>query len=211
MRLSSRPDFLKAILCASLQASPLASTAAHAATFLQADDKSFDITLPEALWTKSPPLRGTPPNLFSLVSKRDGSSTSVTVTVELAKADQWGLKFPPKTLADLGNVESVGERLRLEQPQPAVLTRAAKVAGAGLFATSTYDFRFEHAGGQSLIRLALKQGRVYRLALALPAQPDETLLTEAEGIVSSFRAYPLNAGCLASSNNGRKALPGVCY
>ena len=33
---------------------------------------------------------------------------------------------------------------------------------------------------------------------------------ETEAVVSSFRAFPLNAGCLKGSNRGEKALPGVC-
>ena len=184
-----------------------------ASTFVQADDKSFDVTLPDTWKVATPePVRGTPPQIFSLGSTR-ASDAELLVTVDLAHAEDFGKKFAPKKLADLGSLDEVAERLRLEQPQPATLLRADKVgAGAnGLFSLAVYVFRFTTGEGQAIIALALTQGRVYRLTQRLPAKPDAALQAETESILASFRAYPLNAGCLAVSSKGQKALPGVCY
>jgi hypothetical protein len=217
MRLSaSRADLLKAALVAALQPAALfaASHAASASTFVQADDKSFDITLPDSwLIRAADPLRGNPPRIFSLESSRREASAKLEVNVDIAQAGDFGKKFAPKKLADLGSIEEVGDRLAQSQPQPAKLTRADKVgAGAsGLFALATYVFRYEHAEGQSIVALALSQGRVYKLTQRLPAKPDAQLQAEAESILASFRAFPLNAGCLAASSKGQRALPGVCY
>lgn len=202
----SRTDVLKAaLLASSLQAAPM-----QAATFLQADDKSFDLTLPDA-WRATPLQRGTPPQIFSLSANR--LDASIDLTVGIAQAADFSKRFDPKKLSDLGSIEDVGAQLLLQQPQPAKLLRADKVkAGAnGLFALAMYVFRFEHAEGQSIVSLALTQGRVYRLTQRLPSAPDTALQAEAESILASFRAFPLNAGCLATSNKGMKALPGVCY
>lgn len=135
------------------------------------------------------------------------------ITVDLAQADDWGKKFAPKKLADLGAVEDVGDRLRAQLPQPARLIRVDKMGAgsSGLFALASYVFRYALADGQAIVALSLTQGRVYKLTLNLPTEPDAALQAEAEAVLASFRAYPLNAGCLAASSNGQKAIPGVCY
>lgn len=210
LRPTTRAAVLKSALLAALQSAPLYSSYAAGAAFVQADDKSFDVTLPDT-WQASAVERGTLPNIFSLSARRQDAR--VDATVDIAKASTFGRKFDPKKLSELGTIEEVGDRLQLEQPQPAKLLRADKVkAGAnGLFALAMYVFRFESAEGLSTVALALSQGRVYRLTLRLPANADAALQAEAESTLASFRAYPLNAGCLAASSKGQRALPGVCY
>ena len=64
--------------------------------------------------------------------------------------------------------------------------------------------------GRYPVRLGLQQSRMYKLAVTLPAAPSPELKAEAEALVQSYQAFPLNIGCLRESNAGT-LLPGVCY
>ena len=204
----TRANALKAALLVSFHSAPLVPSIATA-VYIQADDKSFDMTLPDT-WQGQPLTRGTPPQLFSLSSMR--RDASLDLTVDIADASDWGKKFAPKRLTEI-DIKEVGDRLCSQQPQPAMLLQADKVAAGanGLFSLAMYVLRYKHIEGQTIVALALAQGRAFRLTLQLPAEPDAALLAEAESILKSYRAFPLNAGCLAASNKGQKALPGVCY
>ena len=77
----SRTAVLNAALFASLQASPQLIPAARA-VFVQADDKSFDVTLPSS-WQAVSPTRGAPPHIFSLSSRRGDDTAKVRSISEL--------------------------------------------------------------------------------------------------------------------------------
>ena len=121
--------------------------------------------------------------------------------------------FPgKKSFKDLGSsVDKVAENFLKEQPPGSRLLSATQLPRAGLFTTPLYEFRFAAAGGELRIqKCALTQSRFYKLLVILPADAPEPLQLEVEEIIDSFKAFPLNIGCLAQSNQGT-ILPGVCY
>ena len=209
----SRADCMKLLVSAAMHASPLLTLPSRAsASAIQADDKSFDFVLPDGTWRTSGLRRGEPPQLFLQTAQRVDGQARLEVAVSFATGSDWGLKFQPKKLSDLGSVEVVGARLQAQDASSAKLLRAEKTSGGGLFAVTCYEYRFELAqGGRQAVKLALQQGRLYRLTITCEPTAPDALLSEVDGIVGSFRAFPLNAGCLSQSNRGEKALPGVCY
>jgi hypothetical protein len=198
----SRADVLKGVLLA-LPASRLAPLPASASV-LQADDKSFDLTLP-ATWAVqgTPPRAEFPRHLFAVRAARYDGAATLTLTVDQVDA---------KSLSEFGSVDAVGRRLLAARGPSARLVRAEKVAAPGPFASATYAFAFEVGADAplELVRLGLKQRRLYTLELAL--RSGEALLREeAEAIAGSYRVFPLNLGCLAQSNRGQPPLPAICY
>ena len=184
-----------------LPASPLFPLPASA---FQADDKSFSLAVPPT-WqlNPAPPRLGQPePSmLFRVVGSAAGGGR-FEATVEPS---------PTKQLAELGSLDAVAQRYLALQPQPAALLRATKVPRPNMFGLNMYELRFSAGPAQQrVVRLALTQSRLYQLVVSLPAEPTRELQAEAEALVASFEAYPLNIGCLRGSNAGTP-LPGVCY
>ena len=211
MRLT-RVDVVKALLVSPLLV-PL-STPADDNIFFQSDDKSFDISLPPT-WTlqAEPAPRANPQHLFYVRASRNDGAAKLEMTCDFMEG--------AKNLDTLGTVTKVAQKYLSAQPQPATLVSANKVPGNGMFALGTYDFRYlvGAAGGDGtgssgysskVIKLALRQERLYQLSVTLPAEPTEPLRSEVDAIVDSWKAFPLNAGCLRASNKG-SIFPGVCY
>ena len=116
-----------------------------------------------------------------------------------------------KQLVELGSLDAVAQRYLALQQQPAALLGATKVPRPNMFGLQMYELRFSTGPAQQrVVRLALTQSRLYQLVVSLPAEPTRELEAEAEALVASFEAYPLNIGCLRGSNAGAP-LPGVCY
>ena len=196
----SRAELVRAILV-SLPAVPLPAASA----FIQADDKSWDVTLPSTwqLTEASKTPRAEEEHIFRIGGSRPGTSAQFELTVDFSER---------KKLSDLGSIESVAERFRAEQPQPARLLTAVKLPRADLFSSTTYEFRVDAANvGTCIQRVSLTQGRLYRLYATLPADAPQPLQQEVNDIVGSYKAFPLNIGCLKASNKGGSVLPGVCY
>ena len=209
MRVITRAEALKALLVTS-SSLPLwtVSRPANAASFLQADDKSWDFSLPESWKLNGAPLRRPTtelPRLFQVRAEDASSQCQLDMTVEFAAANQ-------KSLKDLGTMDIIAARYLERQPQPATLLEATKLPRPDMFSTSLYQFRYRVGdGGESVVKLALQQGRLYQLSVSIPAGATEPSRQEADDIVQSFKTYPLNIGCLSASNRGGSFLPGVCY
>ena len=200
VRLITRAEALRALLVAPL----LATRPSIASTFLQADDKSWDMSLPDSWQLQGEPLRQSSaesPRLFQARAEDASAQISLEVVVQFASAGQ-------KSLKDLGAMNAVAARYLAQQPQPATLVQAIKLPRPDLFSTSLYQFRFLQSGGESesVVKLALQQGRLYELSVTIPAGANEV-----DTILQSFKTYPLNIGCLSASNRGGSFLPGVCY
>ena len=67
------------------------------------------------------------------------------------------------------------------------------------------------ATAERRVKIAVQQGRLFELAVALPADPPAPLAAEVDALIESFTVFPVNAGCLAASNAGGSSIPGVCY
>mgnify|MGYP001208605340 CR=1 FL=1 len=185
-----------------LPVSPLLPLPASA---FQADDKSFSLAVPPT-WQLDPlpPRAGQPQRIFRVVGSCPGGG-DFEATVEPS---------PTKRLAELGSLDAVASRYLASQPQPAVLLGATKVPRPNMFAMDMYELRFSTGPAQQaqqrVVRLGLQQSRRYELVVSLPAEPTRAIQVEAEALVASFQAFPLNIGCLRQSNAGTP-LPGVCY
>ena len=200
----TRAEALRALLV-SLPASPLVVPRPAVASFLQADDKSWDVSLPETWRVETTTMRSEEAGrLFCM--KAVGGTARVEVTVDFSAAGQ-------KSLKDLGTIDAVGESFLERQPQPAMLLESTKLPRPDIFSTGLYQFRYSTGGGsgESVLKLALQQGRLYQLLATLPTGAPEALKREVDDVVASFKAYPLNIGCLSASNRGGSLLPGVCY
>jgi len=169
--------------------------------FVQADDKSWDVTLPPA-WKPNEDLRAEEPaHLFHLRATRSSGDASVDVLVDRAKGKG--------TLKELGKLDAVGARYAPSADWQ--LAKAAVVPGA-IKGSTYYSFTYEGKGGASTrVKLGVQQNRVYQLALALPASPSAELEAEAASIVESFKVFPVNIICLSQSNKGAVPVGGSCY
>ena len=184
-----------------LPASPLFPLPASG---FQADDKSFSLAVSPA-WQldPAPPRVAQPDSVLFRVVGSDAAGGRFEATVEPS---------PKKQLGELGSLDAVAQRYLALQPQPAALLGATTVPRPNMFGLQMYELRFStgRPAQQRLVRLALTQSRLYQLVVSLPAEPTPELAAEAEALVASFEAYPLNIGCLRGSNAGA-VLPGVCY
>ena len=175
------------------------------AVFYQAEDKSWDVTFPDTWTVEGVQPRNDPMHFMHVAATRpDFSAAKVDIFVDKVKF---------KSLKDLGQLNTVANQFQLKQPQPATLVDAVNVPRPGPFSTSSYKFRYTTNNGATLtaVKVAVKQERLYQLVASLPAQAPTSLQEEVQSIVDSFKAFPLNAGCLAQSNRGGVILPGVCY
>ena len=202
-----RADLLKV---AALLAAPLAPSwpASASTVFFQADDKSWDLALPPT-WRVDPALpRADPAHLFRFRATAPDNLARLDLTVDFTEPSI-------KSIKDLGSPEAAGQRFMATVPQPATLVQAAKLPRPDLFSTGPYQLRYRTAAAsENVIKLAVQQGRIYKLMVELPAPgsaASDAVVLESEGIIDSFRAFPLNIGCLAASNRGGSLLPGVCY
>ena len=171
------------------------------AVVFTADDKSFRLALPES-WRldSTAPRAEQPQRIFHL---RGESTQGATLEVTVDPSAQ-------KRLSELGSLDSVAARLLASQPQPTSLLKAVTVPRPSLFAMDTYELRFRSGSSERIVKMGLQQYRLYQLAVSLPADPTPEERLEVDALVASFETYPLNLGCLRSSNEGT-LLPGVCY
>jgi hypothetical protein len=191
----------RAVLLRSLFSLPLLPLPAPA---FQADDKSFDFELPPSWKLQAEPPRADPAHLFRVVATRSDGVAQLEMTVDAIEGK--------KGLSSLGSLDSVAQKLLTSQPQPATLIAATKAAGNGFFAAGTYEFRYRVGpdAHSRVLKIALQQERLYTLAVDLPAEPSEAVASEVDSIVGSWKAFPINAGCLRQSNRGT-VMAGVCY
>ena len=168
--------------------------------FYQADDKSWDLTLPSTKWKISTtvPRAEHPERIFHVSGARDGGAAfEVTVVPSGAKSE-----------AELGKVDAVGAKL---SKQFGELKSADVVAGA-VKGSQYYVLRYQQsAGGTTTVKLDAKQGRTYMLAVSLPAPSSSEVQTEADALVESFKCFPINIICITQSNSGTTPVAGSCY
>ena len=166
--------------------------------FVQSDDKSWELTLPSSSWSlSSGSLRADPAHLFAAHASRPDASLDVTV-------DQ----IPQKKLTDLGKLAAVAETYRRDKEE---LLDAAEMPGRAFMSSKGLVFRFRSGSAERRVKIAVQQGRLFELAVALPADPPASLAAEVDALIESFTVFPVNAGCLAASNAGGSSIPGVCY
>ena len=167
--------------------------------FVQSDDKSWELTLPSSSWslTTTGSLRADPAHLFAAHASRPDASLDVTV-------DQ----IPQKKLADLGKLAAVAEKFRGQNEE---LLDAAEMPGRAFMSSKGLVFRFRSGAAERRVKIAVQQGRLFELSVALPADAPPSLAAEVDALIESFTVFPVNAGCLAASNAGGSSIPGVCY
>jgi hypothetical protein len=174
--------------------------------FFQADDKSWDVTLPPS-WAPGSDTRAEPEHVFHLRAMRSSGGASLDVFVDKVKKGA-------KQLNELGKLEAVGQRYAASlQPnlQPASLQSAAEVSGI-IRGSRYYQYAFATAGGGTArLKLGVQQNRVYALYVFLPAKSSAEVEAEAAGIVDSFKCFPVNIFCLGQSNSGTAPASGSCY
>jgi hypothetical protein len=170
--------------------------------FLQADDKSWDITLPST-WMPSTNLRAEAEHVFHLRAARSSGGASLEVLVDKVKGKT--------TLKDLGSLEVVGQRYAVTPS--AELVSSAVVPGP-IRGSTYYEYTYAHpaGGGTTRLKLGVQQNRVYQLAIALPSSPSSAEVeAEAAGILDSFKCFPINIICISQSNKGIVPVAGSCY
>ena len=174
--------------------------------FYQADDKSWDMTLPSPAWSidqSSPPRAEHPKRLFHVIATRaEGAVADVTV-----------VPSGKKSRTELGKVEQVGAALA---PQYGELVRTdavvGKINGKEIKGSLYYIIEYKLAnGGSTTLKLDAKQGRTYTLAVTLPAKPSAALKAEADALLESFKCFPVNAICISQSAGGKTPLAATCY
>mmetsp|Transcript_68881 Transcript_68881/g.114472 ORF Transcript_68881/g.114472 Transcript_68881/m.114472 type:complete len:211 (+) Transcript_68881:43-675(+) len=208
-RLLSRADFCSALALS--VSGPFMPLPAHS-LFYQADDKSFDLQIPNSWRLDSTAARRLDPassGIFRVQAGRD-DGVGLALTVDFMSPVKVGMPSP-KVLADLGSLEKVGNQFLVELPQPASLLETRAASGTAFMAAKTYEYRCRiGSGGLVMMKQSAQQGRVYRLIVTLPPEPTVEQQAEADSIIGSFKVFPLNIGCLKQSNQGL-ILPGVCY
>lgn len=168
--------------------------------YLQADDKSWDVTLPAAWKASAADMRAEPEHRFHLRAERSsGAAASLDVFVDVAKGKQF--------LSDLGKVDEVGRRYA---ERFGTVQRAAAVPGP-VRGSTYYEYEFAGSTTTTRAKLTVYQSRLYMLLLTLPSSAPAEVLAEADAISSSFKAFPVNMFCLAASNGGTAPTPGTCY
>ena len=170
--------------------------------FTQADDKSWDFTLPSREWelAASPPPRSEhPAKLFHVLGKRIGAEPA-NLELEVTTEGMGG----KKSLSELGTVDAVGARLY------GSVERAEVVPGT-VRGSRYYEYTLKTPNGQRQTRLGVYQGRLYSLAVDLPSSPSAALQEEANRLIASFKAFPVNIICLSQSNGGSTPVSGSCY
>ena len=171
----------------------------------QADDKSFDLSLPAAWSFDDEDARRPPPELFRLTAARGGSSVRIVVTVTLGK---YG-----KSLAELGSAEAAVARVLL--PNEA-LESAERVPGK-VRGSSYYLGRYTDGARRGIVKLGVQQDRLYALRAVAEARElsngasGASLQADIDTIVSSFSAFPINFICMGQSNAGKVPVAGSCY
>jgi hypothetical protein len=169
--------------------------------FTQADDKSWDFTLPSKKWqlaTTPPPRAEHPDKVFHVLGQRSGAESA---SLELEVTFLTGGK---KGLSELGKVDDVGTKLY------GSVERAEIVAGT-VRGSRYYEYTLKTPSGRRQTRLGVYQGRLYSLAVDLPSSASAALQDEANALISSFKAFPVNIICLSQSNGGSTPVSGSCY
>ena len=171
------------------------------AGFTQADDKSWDFTLPSEAWKlgEAAPRAEHPKKLFHVQGARSGSAT-LDLTVELNGARQ---------NADLGSPQKYAESLLTSLPG-ATLESATTIPGSTR-GSQYYYLQYTTSTGTTSIKATAKQGRTYALSVSLPAQPVAEVQAEAQSLLDSFKAFPVNIFCVTQSNGGSAPVSGSCY
>jgi len=174
------------------------------AGFTQADDKSWDFTLPSPAWklNDTPPRAEYPEKLFHVVGARTGSDAKLDLSVVPD-----GAKSP----ADLGTAEEYGKSLLSTLPPPASLESAEVLRPQYIIGVSSYKFKYKTASGTTLIRVSASQGRTYTLTVSLPTSASADVQAEAAELVDSFKTFAVNIICLTQSRQGSTPFAGSCY
>jgi hypothetical protein len=183
--------------------------------FTQADDKSWDLTLPSSAWRFSgaSPRAEFPTHLFRLQAERSGKEAAAfDLTVDITGA---------KSNSDIGgSAQLAGEKLMARVPRAVSLESAVTVPGT--FPTANgrevmkgsayYVCRYNtEGGGTAVLKVKGQQGRTYTLAVTLPQKPSAELQAEAELLIESFKTFPVNIICQTQSSSGTVPVAGSCY
>jgi hypothetical protein len=168
--------------------------------FYQADDKSWDVTLPSSWQIDSTsPRAAFPEHVFSVRAQRKDGSARLTVLVD---------KINAKSLAALGDVSRVGTEFAARLPK-SELVAATKVAGV-IKGSYYYDFAFRTAEGRTRQKLGLQQERLYQLTVDI-TRSTPALEAEVDAVLESFKCFPVNIICTSQSNSGKVPVAGSCY
>ena len=205
----ARSALLRRLLLAVPASTLLPTLPAHAligevtgAGFYQADDKSWDITLPSPSWkvdeTRSP--RAEHPKRIFHVTGSGPSGATFDMSVDPTPG--------MRSASELGKVDAVGARLASVYGE---LLSADVVPGV-VRGSKYYVMQFKSpAGGTATVKMDAKQGRTYTLSSSLPAKASAALQAESDALIDSFKCFPVNAFCIAQSNSGAVPASGSCY
>ena len=133
--------------------------------------------------------------LIAASQSPDGGALA-TVTIDLGA---YG-----KQLQDYASLQTVSDGLLAVLPATTRLREASvATARSGSLAPSYYVLRFEAGEELTLVKLTVRQSRLYTLTLRTTATPRSTTAqAELEGVLASFDAYPvssLRGGLLSST------------
>ena len=173
--------------------------------FTQSDDKSWDFTLPNPAWSVTAGnARAEHPKRIFHVMVSGPSGSGAELTVDPLKG--------ARGLADLGAVKEYGEKSLLSQQPPQSELLGAEVVPGSVKGSKYYAIQYKlPAGVIKSYRITAKQGRVYSFAVSTPSSPSATLEADAQALLTSFKAFPVNIICITQSDSGTAPVPGSCY
>ena len=94
-------------------------------------------------------------------------------------------QIPQKKLADLGKLAAVAETYRRESEE---LLEAAEVPGKAFMSSKGLVFRFRSGAAERRVKIAVQQGRLFELAVALPAVVRDASAYDASASLAAARA-----------------------
>ena len=101
-------------------------------------------------------------------------------------------------------IAAVAETYRRDKEE---LLDAAEMPGRAFMSSKGLVFRFRSAAAERRVKIAVQQGRLFELSVALPADPPAPLAAEVDALIESFTVFPVNAGCLAASTRAARPYP----
>jgi hypothetical protein len=185
-------------------------------TFLS-DDQTFSFELPPR-WTgatRPDEERASSEHLISVRAQQvDGTATLQAVVDGGFRGRKYG-----STLADLGPLEAIAQRLVRDELLNDVEAKSANVVSSEKVSMNGryYLVRYMVDFKPRIAKIAVVQQRLYclRVFASQPAKSDffdsgGAVLADMEAIAESYRAVAVNAPCLDVSDSGRVPAAGAC-
>uniref|UniRef100_A0A7S0LKR7 PsbP C-terminal domain-containing protein n=1 Tax=Coccolithus braarudii TaxID=221442 RepID=A0A7S0LKR7_9EUKA len=206
----SRGLLLRALLLPPAALLPLPGLAAPTVGMVgfQADDKSFDFTLPDG-WRLSPDSGRVheASALFAASASSPQGAASAQVLVDLGKygnnLDEFG---PPQRAL----TKALGVRSQAPLASDLEILSSAKVSGR-VRGSSYYLAHYRRGAARSgLVKIGVAQNRLFRMIVEAPTDSTQ-LQTQVEELIDSFQVFPINFICKGQSNAGSVPTAGSCY